>query len=232
MNHWTGRRRGSLVVFTIVLAPILGLLADHVMSAPPQPAPNIVVIVVDDMGWTDTSIGMDPGIPDSASDYYETPNIDRLAMDGMRFTDAYSAAPVCSPTRAALQTGRSPAQLQMTFGDTVVPALTTTILPSTWYNVSLTFDSSGNAVDGTGNLDGMASMVVNGGAPLTAAVTKTAQGDGLNRPIAIGQLAIPGTHLVYFYGDVYNPSVSLIPEPSSLALLGLGGLMLLRRRKA
>ena len=124
------------------------------------------------------------------------------------------------------------ADVQMTFGDTVVPALTTAILPNTWYTVSVTFDTWGNAVDGSGDLAGVASMVVNGGTPLTAAVTKTAQGDGLNRPIGIGQLAIPGTHLVYFWGDIYNPSVTLIPEPSSLVLLGLGSLLMLLRRKA
>jgi arylsulfatase A len=68
--------------------------------------PNIVLIVVDDLGWTDLGC--------YGSSFYETPNINRLAAEGMRFTNAYSACPVCSPTRAALLTGKSPAKLRFT----------------------------------------------------------------------------------------------------------------------
>jgi arylsulfatase A-like enzyme len=68
--------------------------------------PNIVLILVDDMGWMDTGC--------YGSKIYETPNIDRLAAQGMRFTDAYSACTVCSPTRAALLTGKYPARLHLT----------------------------------------------------------------------------------------------------------------------
>jgi len=60
--------------------------------------PNIVFILADDLGWTDLGC--------QGSKYYETPNIDRLAREGMRFTDAYSAGPNCAPTRACLMTGR------------------------------------------------------------------------------------------------------------------------------
>lgn len=67
---------------------------------------NIVFILVDDLGWTDLAC--------QGSKYYETPNIDRLASQGMRFTDAYAACAVCSPTRAAVQTGRYPARLGVT----------------------------------------------------------------------------------------------------------------------
>ena len=68
--------------------------------------PNIVFILIDDMGWTDLGI--------QGSDLYETPHIDRLAKQGMRFTNAYSACTVCSPTRAAVMTGRYPARLHIT----------------------------------------------------------------------------------------------------------------------
>lgn len=72
----------------------------------PQIQPNIVFILVDDMGWADGgSFG---------SKYYQTPNIDRLAAEGMRFTQAYASCAVCSPTRAAIQTGKSPARLHIT----------------------------------------------------------------------------------------------------------------------
>ncbi len=68
--------------------------------------PNIVVIFVDDLGWTDLSC--------QGSKFYKTPNIDKLAKQGIRFTNGYAAAAICSPTRAALMTGRSPARLGLT----------------------------------------------------------------------------------------------------------------------
>ncbi len=68
--------------------------------------PNIIHILIDDMGWTDLGC--------MGSDLYETPNIDRLAAQGMRFDNAYSACTVCSPTRAATMTGRYPARLHIT----------------------------------------------------------------------------------------------------------------------
>jgi arylsulfatase A-like enzyme len=71
----------------------------------PSP-PNFVVILVDDLGWTDLGC--------MGSTYYETPHIDRLAAEGILFTNGYAAAAVCSPTRAALLAGRYPARLGVT----------------------------------------------------------------------------------------------------------------------
>lgn len=68
--------------------------------------PNFVFILIDDMGWKDLGC--------YGSSFYETPNIDRLAASGMRFTDAYAACPVCSPTRASILTGRYPASVGVT----------------------------------------------------------------------------------------------------------------------
>ena len=68
--------------------------------------PNIVFILIDDLGWADVGC--------FGSKFYETPNIDRLAAQGMRFTDAYAACPVCSPTRASIMTGKYPARLHLT----------------------------------------------------------------------------------------------------------------------
>jgi len=68
--------------------------------------PNLLFFLVDDLGWAD--IGC------YGSDLHETPNIDRLAQQGMRFTQAYAAAPVWSPTRASIMTGKYPARLHMT----------------------------------------------------------------------------------------------------------------------
>ena len=67
---------------------------------------NVVFILVDDWGWADAGV--------QGSDFFETPNIDRLAREGMRFTQAYAAAAICSPTRAAILTGKFPARLDLT----------------------------------------------------------------------------------------------------------------------
>lgn len=80
-------------------------------SAPGQP--NVVLILADDMSWVGTSVLMDPEVPDSKSDFHMTPSLERLASEGMRFTDAYAPHPNCSPTRLAIQTGKSPSQLNM-----------------------------------------------------------------------------------------------------------------------
>lgn len=72
-------------------------------AVPPKPPPNILFILADDLGWGDLSCY---GRPD-----YQTPNLDKLAHQGIRFTNAYSAAPVCTPTRVGFHTGRYPARL-------------------------------------------------------------------------------------------------------------------------
>ena len=70
------------------------------------PKPNIVVIMADDLGWRDLHC--------YGNEQIDTPFLDQLAAEGMRFTDAYAAAPVCSPTRAAMMTGLAPARLRLT----------------------------------------------------------------------------------------------------------------------
>lgn len=77
--------------------------------------PNFIVIYGEGSGWASTSVQMDDRNPSSKSSTIHTPNIERLAAAGMRFSDGYAAAPRCTPSRAALLTGRSPAQLHMTF---------------------------------------------------------------------------------------------------------------------
>jgi len=71
-----------------------------------QDQPNIIFILIDDLGYKDLSC--------YGSTFYETPNIDRLARNGMLFTDGYAACPVCSPTRASILTGKYPARLNQT----------------------------------------------------------------------------------------------------------------------
>lgn len=74
-------------------------------DAVPQ-RPNFVVILVDDLGWRDLGC--------YGSTFYETPHLDAFAKTGMRFTDAYSACPVCSPSRAAIMTGKHPVRVNIT----------------------------------------------------------------------------------------------------------------------
>jgi arylsulfatase A-like enzyme len=68
--------------------------------------PNVVLILADDLGWADLSC--------YGADLHETPHLDRLASHSVRFTQAYSSAPVCTPTRAAIMTGQAPARLGIT----------------------------------------------------------------------------------------------------------------------
>ncbi len=87
----------------------IGLLAFYFLfplTSRSQDRPNVVFFLVDDLGWTD--IGC------FGSSFYDTPNIDRLAATGMRFTQAYAANPVCSPTRASIMTGKYPTRLGIT----------------------------------------------------------------------------------------------------------------------
>jgi arylsulfatase A-like enzyme len=67
---------------------------------------NFVFVLADDLGWRDLACYGDP--------FHETPNLDRLASQGVRFTSAYTACPVCSPTRASIMTGKSPGRLKLT----------------------------------------------------------------------------------------------------------------------
>ena len=76
------------------------------LVCPGAPQPNIVVIMADDLGWRD--------LHGYGNAQVDTPHLDQLAKEGMKFTQAYAAAPVCTPTRAAMMTGQSPARLGIT----------------------------------------------------------------------------------------------------------------------
>ncbi len=85
-------------------------------------APNFVFMLSDDQGWNGLSVAMHPDIAGSKSDLCQTPNLEKLASQGMRFSNAYAPASVCSPTRASLQTGKSPAQLRWTKASPIMTA--------------------------------------------------------------------------------------------------------------
>jgi len=84
--------------FAIALACFAFVASNRASAQPRSDRPNVVLIITDDMGWADLG---SYGAPD-----VKTPNIDRLARDGIRFTDFYANAVLCSPTRAGLMTGR------------------------------------------------------------------------------------------------------------------------------
>lgn len=87
----------ALLLGVLVFCPLLAALARPL---------NVVVILADDLGWTDLAC--------YGSDFYETPHLDRLAREGVKFTQNYAACTVCSPTRSALMTGKYPARTHIT----------------------------------------------------------------------------------------------------------------------
>ena len=89
----------------LVVKITFALLAAHLTALAAAP-PNIVFILADDLGWKDVGY--------AGSTFYRTPNIDRLAREGMRFSQAYSAACVCSPSRGAIFSGKNPARTALT----------------------------------------------------------------------------------------------------------------------
>ncbi|TWU55908.1 sulfatase [Rubripirellula reticaptiva] len=87
-------------------ALLLGIISSTGSLAIAAERPNIVLLLADDLGWT--------GLGCYGSDFYETPNLDALAQRGVKFTNAYAACTVCSPTRASIMTGQYPARLHLT----------------------------------------------------------------------------------------------------------------------
>src|SRR6266404_5515732 len=81
------------------------ILLPHGMQAE-ETRPNVVLILADDLGWADLGC--------YGSKFHKTPALDKLAAEGVRFTDGYAACPVCSPTRASLLTGKAPARVGIT----------------------------------------------------------------------------------------------------------------------
>ena len=97
---YTAQRASRAVIAIFLACAAVAARTSHIGDERP---PNVVFILVDDLGWADLTC--------QGSTYYRTPNIDRLAGSGALFTDAYAGCAVCSPTRAAVLTGRSPVSL-------------------------------------------------------------------------------------------------------------------------
>jgi arylsulfatase A-like enzyme len=95
------RSTAGTFIGAIALASLMATSAEAEIRRP-----NVVFFLVDDLGWSDLGC--------YGSSFYETPNIDRFAKQGVRFTQAYATCHVCSPTRASIMTGKYPARLQLT----------------------------------------------------------------------------------------------------------------------
>ncbi len=108
--------RRNFLKTTLSVAGISAMPFSRLMANKPGVKhPNIIFILADDMGWMDSEI--------YGSRYYQTPNINRLAQKGMLFTNAYSASPLCSPTRASILTGKYPGRLKLTTPSCHLPPL-------------------------------------------------------------------------------------------------------------
>lgn len=97
--------RGVLPTMALIIGVTIDVAPTRAAPSRPGP-PNLIFILVDDLGWVDLGC--------YGSTFHETPHLDRLAAGGVRFTKAYATGPLCSPTRAAILTGKHPARLHLT----------------------------------------------------------------------------------------------------------------------
>ena len=102
-------------MLTRLILPLAVLCSLLTSLAPAQPTqPNIILFLVDDLGWQDTSVPM-TAEPTPLNARYHTPNLEALASRGVRFSNSYASAPVCTPTRTSILTGLCPARTHITY---------------------------------------------------------------------------------------------------------------------
>lgn len=101
-----GMRKWVQIVLWLAVGGLAGI-------APAKP-PNVILFLVDDLGWQDTSVPFHAEAT-PLNGRYRTPNLERLAARGMKFTNAYASAPVCTPTRTSIMTGQSPGRSHITY---------------------------------------------------------------------------------------------------------------------
>jgi arylsulfatase A len=99
----SGITRLALGMLAAVVPQVLDVA---VLRAEPTAPPNVIFVLADDLGWAELGC--------YGNRFNETPSLDRMASEGMRFTHAYAAAPVCSPYRAGLTAGQYPARVGIT----------------------------------------------------------------------------------------------------------------------
>lgn len=109
--------RSSLCSRSVCLLSLLATMSSGIHARAVESKSNVVLILADDLGWSDTTLF-------GTTKFYKTPNIERLAARGMTFTRAYSSSPLCSPTRASILTGLSPARHGITSPNCHLPRVT------------------------------------------------------------------------------------------------------------
>lgn len=100
------QQQANSLIYCLIFFLLLTSCGETQETSEEPHQPNFVFILVDDLGWTD--------LGSFGSTFYDTPNIDQLTASGMKFTNAYAACPVCSPTRASIMTGKYPARIDAT----------------------------------------------------------------------------------------------------------------------
>ncbi len=157
--------------------------------------PNVILIIIDDLGWRDVGA--------YGSEFYETPNIDRLASEGTVFTQFYAASPVCSPTRASIMTGKHPARLHITNwigGERNGPLLQAEYerqLPLDEFTIGEAFQAEGYATGYIGKWH------LGNGEFLPI-------GQGFDKTIAVNGAGQPATYFYPYHRD--QPSVWDVPD--------------------
>ena len=105
--------KNSTKLLSLILIGLVFFSCNTTRIVSKKKAPNFILILTDDQGWNGTSVQMMDEEIRSKSDYHQTPNLETLAKQGMRFSSAYASAPVCSPSRYSIQFGQTPARLKM-----------------------------------------------------------------------------------------------------------------------
>jgi arylsulfatase A len=121
-NQFASRQQKKIkIIFCLMM-----IFVCQLSFAQQSKRPNIILILTDDLGWSCFSSQMDDRVPDSKSDYFETPNIDRFVKQSMRFTRGYAPDPICTPSRRSIQFGQtSIRQGDETFPEQYAPAVST-----------------------------------------------------------------------------------------------------------
>ncbi|HVZ26648.1 MAG TPA: sulfatase-like hydrolase/transferase [Sediminibacterium sp.] len=107
MYHWKSYNNYHVCRVRSFSCLLIWLLISGQLAAQNAKRPNMILILTDDLGWSCFSSQMDSRIPDSKSDYFETPYIDRFVTQGMHFTHGYAPDPICTPSRRSIQFGQT-----------------------------------------------------------------------------------------------------------------------------